>query len=137
MLKLTTDRFTRMATPTTPGDHGILPYNTELHCLMPFVEIDPTLKDVCSELGDVTHKWFKIGIQLGIPRNLLKQFANETDPLSAAVDYWLKGNAKESAVPVAWKSIVEVLKSKYVGEPALAEEVSKKYCQLVEKGQAP
>ena len=90
---------------------------------------------MCNELGDVTHKWLKIGIQLGIPYNKLKQFVEEIDPLAAAVDYWLNGNAKESADPVAWKSIVSALESKYVREPALAREVSMKYCQQVGKGQ--
>ena len=85
------------------------------------------------------HKWFEIGIQLGVPRNILKQFKSEDDPLSASVDYWLKGNVVESAVPISYQSLVTALKSKHVGEPALAEETSKKYCQQqieVEKGQA-
>lgn len=80
------------------------------------------------------HKWFLIGIQLGIPRNTLKQFENEADPFSAAVDYWLKGNVKDSGVPISWKSIVTALKSRYVGEPALAEELNKKYQQQHTKG---
>ena len=94
-----------------------------------YFPVDPTLRDVCDELGEMRHKWFEIGIQLSIPRNTLKQFKNEDDPLSAAVDYWLKGNVVDSAVPVSWKSIITALKSKHVGEPALAEEIKKKYCQ--------
>ena len=81
---------------------------------------------MCNALGGVKTKWFKIGIQLGIPRNKLEEFEGKEDPLSAVVDYWLRGNVK---TPISWKSIVEALKSEYVGEPALAETISKKYCQ--------
>ena len=72
--------------------------------------------------------WFTIGIQLGIPRHVLKQFEGEIDPLSAVVDFWLTGNVKESAVHISWKSIVEALKSDCISELALAEKISKKHC---------
>ena len=118
--------------PTLPRENAKKSYSNYL-----ITVTDPTLRDVCDDLGDVKYKWFEIGIQLGIPRNTLKQFEKEADPLSAAVDYWLKGNAVESAVPVSWKSIVIALKSAYVGEPALAEKIDKKYCQqsFKEQGQ--
>ena len=94
-----------------------------------FILGDLTLKTICSELGTVSHKWIKIGIQLGIPHHVLKQFEDEKDPLSSAVNYWLKGNAMEPGVPISWKSIVAALKDSSVGEGGLAEELSKKYCQ--------
>ena len=72
------------------------------------------------------HKWFQIGIQLGIPHHILRQFSNENDPLSAALDYWLKGNVVESNL---WKSIVAALESTFVDEPLFANEISRKYCQ--------
>ena len=93
---------------------------------------DPTLREVCNELENVSYKRFKIGIQLGIPHHTLKQFENETDPFVAAMDYWLKGNVKESGT-VSWKSIVTALESTHVEEPALAEKINKKYCQQKSK----
>ncbi len=86
------------------------------------------MKTICSDLGKVS-QWFKIGIQLGIPRHVLKQFEEEDDPLSAVVDYWLKGNVTKSTTPVSWKSIVAALEAESVEEKALAESISKKYCQ--------
>ena len=80
-------------------------------------------------MGSVKTKWLEIGIQLGIPRSKLLEFKKEDDPLSAVVDYWLRGNVTESVVPISWESIVTALKSKYVGEPGLAEEITKEYCQ--------
>ena len=67
------------------------------------------------------------------------EFQQGLDPLSAVMDYWLRGNITEPAVPISWKSIVMTLKSEYVGEPGLAEHISKKHCYQqvnadVEKG---
>ena len=84
-------------------------------------------------MGEVVYKWFKIGVQLGIQRGKLMEFGELDDPLSAVVDNWLRGNVE--SVPVSWDSIVTVLKTTHVGEPALAERISRKYCQQGEKGQ--
>ena len=91
---------------------------------------DLVLRVICNELGRVSLKWFRIGIQLGIPHYKLKEFEEERDPLSAIIEYWLNGNVLESAaVPISWKSIVAALKADSVGEPGLAEQIYKKYCQ--------
>ena len=94
---------------------------------------DVDLKNVCSELSEISSKRFKIGIQLGISHSQLKEFEQEDDPLSAIVNFWLRGNVE--SVPVSWKSIVEALKSKHVGETGLANMISKKYCQEEERGE--
>ena len=85
-----------------------------------------TLKTLCNELGRVRKKWFQIGIQLGIPHHVLEGFEKGNDPLSAVINYFLRGNTME---PVAWKTIEKALKSEAVGEPALAKQINKKYCQ--------
>ena len=72
-----------------------------------------------------------IGVQLGIPHAKLLQFRDEIDPLSAVVNYWLRGNA---GVPISWKSIVTALKSEYVGEPGLAQRIYSKYCSINDQG---
>ena len=56
---------------------------------------------------------------------------DEKDPLSTAMNYWLEGNLKEvkGAVSVSWNSLVAALKSDHVGLPAIADKISKKYCQ--------
>ena len=84
------------------------------------------------ELGKVAHKWFKIGIQLGIPHHKLKEFESERDPFSAAVNYWLNGNGE--GVPVSWRSIVAALESSYVDETGLAHRISEKYCPIHQAG---
>ncbi len=111
-----------------------------LHLISSLADFD--LKTICNALVSVETKWFRIGIQLGIPRSKLEKFKkDEDDPLSAVVDYLLKGNVTESAtaIPISWNSILTALKSDYVGEPGLAERISKNYCQQkdtkVAKGQ--
>ena len=87
----------------------------------------------CSELSEVSDKYSQIGIQLGISLNKINEFERERDPLAAIVNFWLRGNVE--SVPVSWKSIVEALKSKHVGETGLANTISKKYCQEEERGE--
>ncbi len=97
-------------------------------CVVFLFPADLDLRTVCYALGTIKTKWFNVGIELGIPRSKLLEFKDECDPLSAVVDYWLKGNVTEAVVSISWKSIVKALKSENVGEPELAEEISKKYC---------
>ena len=78
------------------------------------------------ELGEVAHKLFKIGVQLGIPHSKLKEFEKEDDPLSAMINYWLNNNVER--VPVSWNSVAAALKSKHVGEARLADKIINKYC---------
>lgn len=90
----------------------------------------PTLRTVCDELGGVTNKEYEIGIQLGISRNKLQDFRRESDILSAAIDYWLKGNVTD--VPISWTYLVRALESDYVDEPGLARTICSKYCHQKE-----
>lgn len=85
---------------------------------------DLNLKSVNNALLAIRTKWFDIGLQLGISRNKLLEFKDDPNPLSAVIDYWLKGNLD---VPVCWKSIVTAVKTEQ--ETQLAEEINKKYCQ--------
>lgn len=91
------------------------------------------LRNVSSELSVARYKLYQIGIQLGIPHNKLKEFEKESDPLSASIVYWLKGNVGN--VPVTWQSIVDALSSPQVEEKKLSQEIAEKYCPPMEKGQ--
>jgi hypothetical protein len=85
------------------------------------------LKDVCDELGVIKYKWFEFGVQLGIPYNKLKEFETERDPLSAVIDYWLRGNVEP--VPTTWEPITKALESSHVGETGLARRIRIKHCE--------
>lgn len=96
----------------------------------------PDLKTLCNELDSVKHKLPQIGVVLGIPGYKMNEFKKGDDPLSVVLSYWLYCS---SGGAVSWKSIVNVLKSAFVGEATLAEKIRAKYCeqqQIVEgKGQ--
>ena len=88
------------------------------------------LRTVCNELGEVKHKAYEIGNQLGIPLHKMKEFKQEGNLLSSSVDYWLNGNVPD--VPVTWKSIVTALETDFVGELGCALKISTKYCRCQE-----
>lgn len=62
----------------------------------------------------------------------MKKIEDEEDPLSAMIDYWLKGNVVGSEI--SWKTIVAALKAEAVGEMELADEIATRYCQAIFPG---
>jgi len=86
------------------------------------------LRTLCRELSSVKYKFFEVGVMLGIPFSKLMEFKmGHCDPLSATLDFWLKGNVLD--VAVTWGSIVQALQSDYVGESRLAEKIHAAYCK--------
>ena len=78
-----------------------------------------------NELITVAHKWFNIGIQLGIDYYTLKGFEQQHKDdlsrcLSEMLHCWLKGNGKSC---VKWETIVEALRSPSINETGLAEKI--------------
>lgn len=92
-----------------------------------YFNADLNLRTIYRELQGIDYKWFKIGIQLGIPRSKLLEFKGDPCPLSAVIEYWLKGNVTEPNTPISWKSIVMAVR--YEQETQLAEKISMQYCQ--------
>lgn len=82
------------------------------------------MRTICDALEGMKTKWQVLGFQLGIPIAKLLEFKEEDDPLSAVVDYWLRGSTH---VPISWKSITTVLQSPSIDEPGLAEYITTKY----------
>lgn len=91
-----------------------------------YLFLDLILRVICKELLKIRHKWFLIGVQLGVARHVLKQFQkSEEDPLSAVIDYWLNGNA-DPAISICWKSVIEAVEA--VQESGLAAKIRNNYC---------
>ena len=85
-------------------------------------------KDLENELHDVKTKWRAIGVQLELPQATLKSiaYANPTDAnqaFSAMMDEWLRQESDPS-----WEAIIDALRSRSVGENALASKLEDKYC---------
>ena len=84
------------------------------------------LRTIHKELATVAYKWFKIGIQLGVPYHKLKEFEKDNDPLASTFHYLLS-NGTTGGAPLSWVSIVEALNSDHVGEHGLAMSICDKY----------
>ena len=81
------------------------------------------LKTVCEELAEASHDWFEIGVELGIPRSKLREWRKLDDPLTAVLDYWVRGDA--GGAPPSWEALAEALESP---RAALASRIRSKYC---------
>ena len=73
------------------------------------------------------NKWFQIGVQLGINETNLHQIEADYHTVdrrfSEMISFWLNGNTQ---VPITWKSLIEVLESRFVNKKGLAKKIRKK-----------
>ena len=87
------------------------------------------LVDVLNAIYTASHKWFPIGVQLGISVQTLsvirrEHHDNATDCLTEMLQRWL---TSISSLPT-WSGLVQALSSAPVGEKRLAEEIRERYC---------
>ena len=86
------------------------------------------LGTVQEELYDIRAKSYDIGLQLKVPVGTLdsiaSQFVKPSDKLRETLKAWLK-----MATQQEWQTIVEMLKSRTIGESKLAGDIETKYCQ--------
>ena len=91
----------------------------------------PKIKDLVEELHDVKTKWRAIGIQLDVPPATLKRidYSYKTDPEQAFTELILEwmSQLKPGA---SWAAIVDALRSRSVGETALASVLERKWCPV-------
>ena len=83
----------------------------------------PKLKELVEDLHEVASKWRAVGVQLEVPTSTLKEidYVNRGDcsrALSDMLDEWINNDPN-----VSWETVVEVLKSRSVGERALARDI--------------
>ena len=88
-----------------------------------------TLKAAVNELLPVSHKWFRIGLQLGVPGIRLETIQTDTsgamNGLQAMLHYWM--NNTTDTLP-SWKVLVNALRAPDIGERKLARELEERYC---------
>ena len=87
------------------------------------------LRCVYKELLDISHKWFKLGVELQLRVGTLERVRDQyQDPSTALLEmllHWLK----KVDPPPTWKGLACALESRTVGEPRLAEQLRTKYCK--------
>ena len=90
------------------------------------------LKDVLEAVAHVCAKWKLIGLQLGMPPEKLDEIKSEhKDPRNCFLEVlneWLKGLDPEPT----WEGLAKALRSKSVGEDALAGQIETSHCQTDE-----
>ena len=91
------------------------------------------LGDVHSAVFEACTKWYDIGLKLNVPVDtqdsirIDSQFHNHGEKLREALKLWLKTDTEPT-----WQDIVDVLKSRVVGEPRLASKIEAKHCSTPE-----
>lgn len=81
-------------------------------------------------MGDVEHRWYQLGVLLGLPVHTLdgyqENYDDLRDRLHAMLQEWLKkGNTEEYEVP-SWQVLVDAVEHSAGGEnPRLAGELAK------------
>lgn len=83
--------------------------------------------DVQSALWEAKHKWFNIGVQLGLKVSALKaidreQGLNFEDKLKEMIISWL-----EKGKMCTWRALRKALKHKTVNKPELAQNIKTNY----------
>lgn len=87
------------------------------------------LKTVLKALYKSRTKWYYVGLDLGVPEDVLEDIEKRRDDLVDCLREMLKVVLKREE-PVTWRVVVEALRSPTVGLDQLAEEVEAKYCPL-------
>ena len=95
------------------------------------------LRVLMEELNNVSSKWYDVGMYLGVSVGRLdvikKQYSDLTDCFRETLKTWLQ----TCVPPPTWVNIVEVLRSRTVGEARLAAELERKYCLSVPPPSVP
>jgi len=83
---------------------------------------------IYDELFDIRAKSYNLGLQLKVPVGTLdsitKQYPDHSEQLRETLKTWLKMAAQQK-----WQTIVEILRSRTIGELKLASDIQIKYCR--------
>ena len=90
-----------------------------------------SLREVLEEVASVSHKWYNVGLQLGLPSGTLEtikyQYSDAPTCMREMLIHWLKGTDP----PPTWEALADALESRTVDEAQLAQQLRSKYCALV------
>lgn len=87
------------------------------------------IPELVEKLHDVCHKWKLVGIQLGLPLSKLDAMSQKyhggdcTEIFCHVLQEWMKCCVTVDHAPSTWAILLDVLKSKSVGECSLAGEL--------------
>ena len=127
--------------PTHHTYHGITCALLSPSLALPFTvppgasnaEIRAKATGLQGDLGEVEHRWYQLGVLLGLPVHILDGFQENYDDLSerlrAMLQEWLlQGNTEDYETP-SWRVLVDAVEhSAGGGNPRLAEELAEGSC---------
>ena len=89
--------------------------------------MQPKRPEVLTQLVCIDTLWRNIGIGLGVSCNVLQGLTESNQSNLAKLDQiiqkWLDMNGKDDGAPVAWMTILDVLKGTLVNNKALAMKI--------------
>ena len=85
------------------------------------------LAKVRMELVQVQTKWYDIGLDLGLPVNILETIKQESQDITECLRSMLLEWLKMTALKPNWKKLIDVLQNKVINEGALAVAIENKY----------
>ena len=99
------------------------------HSASIFYVAPESLGEVVEKVQDLNHKWFPLGLSLGLRYSTLKKIEASPlhydvgDHMTDMVLKWLKDSITE--VPPSWQSLAQALNSPLVKENQLARKIQK------------
>ena len=87
---------------------------------------------VQDELFDVNHKWYDIGLRLGVDYGTLESIKHQyPQDMSTSMREMLARWLKRIDPLATWETLATVLQSRIIGEATLAQQLKSKYCTPV------
>ena len=92
----------------------------------PFVPLVADLDLLVQELSPAQQKWKDIGRELGVKQDTLGDIHTNYSDLGGCLRVMLMDKLKRGCI--AWNFIITILRTPYIGESNLADQLEAKYC---------
>ena len=97
-----------------------------VHTVYNFVLLVADLDLLVQELIPAQQKWKDIGRELGVKQDTLRDIHTNYSDLGGCLRVMLTKKLKRDCI--AWNYIITILRTPYIGESNLADQLEEKYC---------
>ena len=84
----------------------------------------PQLHDLLSQLAEIKHKWYELGLSLQVKENVLENLQDGTKDIKK-LNKVLTSWRETKSSPVTWENIIESVKGPIVEDVPIAEKICK------------
>ena len=92
----------------------------------PFLSLVADLDLLVQELSPAQQKWEDIGRELGVKQKTLRDIRTNYSDLGGCLRVMLREKVKRGCI--SWKYIISILRTPYIRESNLADQLEEKYC---------